>query len=205
MTQLSAQASEESPPARGALLILSGPSGVGKSTLVNELLRRMEADLSVSMTTRPMAKDDVDGEHYYFVNVPTFERSIKAGEFLEHAVYAGNFYGTPRSYVEEKLAAGRTVIVEIDVEGARQVKKSMTESFALFIKAPTEEALLERLRGRQREDETTIQKRFSIAKKEIAFAESTDVYDAFVVNDDFDRAVAEIEALVSGHLKASHG
>jgi len=120
-------------------------------------------------------------------------------------VYAGNFYGTPRSYVEEKLAAGRTVIVEIDVEGARLVKKSMPESFAMFIKAPTEDALLERLRGRQREDETTIQKRFSIAKKEIAFAESTDVYDAFVVNDDFDRAVAEIETLVAGHLKAYHG
>ncbi len=192
-------------PARGALLILSGPSGVGKSTLVNELLRRMEADLSVSMTTRDMTKDDVDGEHYYFVNVPTFERAIKADELLEHAVYAGNFYGTPRSYVEEKLAAGRTVIVEIDVEGARLVKKSMPESFAMFIKAPTEDALLERLRGRQREDETTIQKRFSIAKKEIAFAESTDVYDAFVVNDDFDRAVAEIETLVAGHLKAYHG
>ena len=108
---------------------------MGKSTLVNELLQRMEADLSVSMTTRPMTKGDVDGEHYYFVNVPTFERSIKAGELLEHAVYAGNFYGTPRSYVEEKLAAGRTVIVEIDVEGARQVKQSMPESFAMFIKA----------------------------------------------------------------------
>lgn len=196
---------ENTTPTRGALLILSGPSGVGKSTLVNELLRRMEADLSVSMTTRDMTKDDVDGEHYYFVNVPTFERAIKADELLEHAVYAGNFYGTPRSYVEEKLAAGRTVIVEIDVEGARLVKKSMPESFAMFIKAPTEDALLERLRGRQREDETTIQKRFSIAKKEIAFAESTDVYDAFVVNDDFDRAVAEIETLVAGHLKAYHG
>ena len=192
-------------PARGALLILSGPSGVGKSTLVNELLRRMEADLSVSMTTRDMTKDDVDGEHYYFVNVPTFERAIKADELLEHAVYAGNFYGTPRSYVEEKLAAGRTVIVEIDVEGARLVKKSMPESFAMFIKAPTEDALLERLRGRQREDETTIQKRFSIAKKEIAFAESTDVYDAFVINDDFDRAVAQIESLVGDHLKSYHG
>lgn len=197
--------SDSDTPTRGALLILSGPSGVGKSTLVNELLRRMEADLSVSMTTRDMTKDDVDGEHYYFVNVPTFERAIKADELLEHAVYAGNFYGTPRSYVEEKLAAGRTVIVEIDVEGARLVKKSMPESFAMFIKAPTEDALLERLRGRQREDETTIQKRFSIAKKEIAFAESTDVYDAFVVNDDFDRAVAEIETLVAGHLKAYHG
>lgn len=192
-------------PARGALLILSGPSGVGKSTLVNELLRRMEADLSVSMTTRDMTKDDVDGEHYYFVNVPTFERAIKADELLEHAVYAGNFYGTPRKYVEEKLSAGRTVIVEIDVEGARQVKQSMPESFAMFIKAPSEEALLERLRGRQREDESTIQKRFSIAKKEIAFAESTDVYDAFVINDDFDRAVAQIESLVGDHLKSYHG
>ncbi|MEE9405438.1 MAG: guanylate kinase [Algisphaera sp.] len=194
--------SSTSTPARGALLILSGPSGVGKGTLTKALLTQMDADLSVSMTTRPMTKEDVDGVNYFFVNVPTFERAIKADELLEYAVYAGNFYGTPRSYVEEQLAAGHTVIVEIDVEGARQVKQSLPESFALFIKAPSEEVLLERLRGRQREDEVTIQKRFSIARKEVAFAESTDVYDAFLVNDNFDQAVTEIRGLVEKHLAA---
>ncbi|MEM9418190.1 MAG: guanylate kinase [Planctomycetota bacterium] len=184
----------------GFLLIISGPSGVGKSTLTNALLENLDADLSVSMTTRPMSKSDVDGEHYHFVDVKTFEQHIIDQQFLEHAVYNGNYYGTPRKYVQEKLDRGRVVILEIDVEGARQIKSAMPGSFAIFIKPPSEDALIDRLRGRQREDEETIQKRFSLAKKEIAFAESTDVYDAFVVNDDFDRAVAEIEKLIRRRL-----
>lgn len=191
-------------PSQGFLLIISGPSGVGKSTLTNALLQRLDADLSVSMTTRPMSSSDVNGEHYHFVDVATFEKNIINMQFLEHAVYNGNYYGTPRKFVQQKLDAGRVVILEIDVEGARQVKTSMPDSFAIFIKAPNEDALLERLRGRQREDEETIQKRFSLAKKEIAFAESTEVYDAFVINDDFDRAVAEIEKLVKRRLDEGH-
>ena len=188
------------PPAQGFLLIISGPSGVGKSTLTNALLENLDADLSVSMTTRPMSKSDVNGEHYHFVDVPTFEKNIINQQFLEHAVYNGNYYGTPRKYVQSKLDQGRVVILEIDVEGARQIKSVMSDSYAIFIKPPSEDALIDRLRGRQREDEETIQKRFSLAKKEIAFAQSTDVYDAFVVNDDFDRAVAEIEKLVKRRL-----
>ena len=191
-------------PSRGFLLIISGPSGVGKSTLTNALLERLDADLSISMTTRPMSAADVNGEHYHFVDVPTFERTIIDQQLLEHAVYNGNYYGTPRKFVQEKLDAGRVVILEIDVEGARQVKTTMPDSYAIFIKAPNEEALLARLRGRQREDEETIQKRFSLAKKEIAFAESTEVYDAFVINDDFERAVAEIQKLVHRRLEAGH-
>lgn len=193
----------ENPP-QGFLLIISGPSGVGKSTLTNALLKRLDADLSVSRTTRPMSAADVDGEHYHFTDVPTFEKQIIDQQFLEHAVYNGNYYGTPRNFVQDKLDSGRIVILEIDVEGARQIKSAMPDSYAIFIKAPNEEALLTRLRGRQREDEETIQKRFSLAKKEIAFAESTDVYDAFVINDDFDRAVAEIEKLVQRRLEAGH-
>lgn len=188
----------------GCLLIISGPSGVGKSSLVNALLERLDADLSVSMTTRPMSKSDVNAEHYHFVDVPTFEKKIAGEEFLEHAVYAGNFYGTPRKFVQEKLDVGRVVILEIDVEGARQIKQSMPGSYAIFIKAPSEEALLDRLRGRQREDEDTIQKRYSLAKKEIAFAEKSDVYDAFVINDDFERAVSEIEKLITRRVDAGH-
>ncbi|MEM7626786.1 MAG: guanylate kinase [Planctomycetota bacterium] len=193
----------ENPP-QGFLLIISGPSGVGKSTLTNALLERLDADLSVSMTTRPMSSKDVDGEHYHFVDVPKFELAIINQQLLEHAVYNGNYYGTPRKFVQQKLDAGRVVILEIDVEGARQIKSVMPDSYAIFIKAPGEEALLGRLRGRQREDEETIQKRYSLAKKEIAFAESSDVYDAFVINDDFDRAVAEIEKLVTRRLEAGH-
>ncbi|MBB6430932.1 guanylate kinase [Algisphaera agarilytica] len=184
----------------GVLLIISGPSGVGKSTLTNALLENLDADLSVSMTTRPMSKSDVDGEHYHFVDVATFEQNIINQQFLEHAVYNGNYYGTPRMYVQQKLDRGRVVILEIDVEGARQIKSAMPDSYAIFIKPPSEDALIDRLRGRKREDEETIQKRFSLAKKEIAFAESTDVYDVFVVNDDFNRAVAEIEKLIRRRL-----
>lgn len=192
----------DGPTKHGVLLIISGPSGVGKSTLTNALLERLEADLSISMTTRPQTPSDVDGQHYFFVDVPTFEQAIEDEQLLEHAVYAGNFYGTPRQYVVEKLEAGRIVILEIDVEGARQIKAAMPSSYAIFIKPPSEQALLDRLRNRKREDEATIQKRFSLAKKEIAFAQSTTVYDAFVVNDDFDRAVREIERLIRRRLAA---
>lgn len=198
------QSDRSSAPPPGFLLIISGPSGVGKSTLTNALLERLDADLSVSMTTRPMTKDDVDGEHYFFVDEDAFEQQIINLRLLEHAVYNGNYYGTPREFVQDKLDQGRIVILEIDVEGARQIKSVMADSFAIFIKAPDEEALLARLRGRQREDEETIQKRFSLAKKEIAFAQSTDVYDAFVINDDFERAVAEIEKLIKRRLAEGH-
>ncbi len=189
----------------GFLLIISGPSGVGKSTLVNALLERLDADLSVSMTTRPRGPGDVDGEHYHFVDVDTFEQAIEADELLEHAVYAGNFYGTPRRFVQEKLDAGRIVILEIDIDGARQVKGAMPACFTIFIKAPDEQALLDRLRARQREDEATIQKRFSLAKREIAFAQGSGVYDAIVVNDEFDRALGELERLVNHRLERGPG
>ena len=200
MAESSAPQNDAPKPTPGFLLILSGPSGVGKSTLVNALLDRLDADLSVSMTTRPQTASDVEGEHYFFVNADTFELAIERDELLEHAVYAGNFYGTPRHFVQEKLDAGRVVILEIDTEGARQIKSSMPESFAIFIKAPDEQALLTRLRGRKREDEATIQKRFSIAKKEIAFAQSSGVYDELVTNDNFERAVSQIEKLVKRRL-----
>ncbi len=182
------------------MLIISGPSGVGKSTLTNALLKELDADLSVSMTTRPATAKDVEGEHYFFKTVEAFEAEIEAGQLLEHAVYAGNFYGTPRRFVQQKLDAGRIVILEIDVEGARQVKDAMPESFAIFILPPNEQALLERLRGRKREDEETIQKRFSLAKKEIAFAKGANIYDAFVINEDFETALAEIKNLIERRL-----
>ncbi|MEM8739626.1 MAG: guanylate kinase [Planctomycetota bacterium] len=187
-------------PPPGFLMVISGPSGVGKSTLTNALLDRLDADLSVSMTTRAPSPSDVDGIDYHFVAPAAFEQAIRDDELLEHAVYNDNYYGTPRRFVQEKLDRGRIVILEIDVDGARQIKAALPGCFAIFIKAPTRDALLARLRGRQREDEETIQKRFSLAQKEIAFAEGSDVYDAFVTNDDFDRAVAEIESLVRRRL-----
>ena len=184
----------------GSLLIISGPSGVGKSTITNEIVKRLDAALSVSMTTRPMASGDVDGEHYHFVDESAFREAVEVDAFLEYATYAGNHYGTPRSAVEADLAAGRVVVLEIDVAGAKQVKAKMPGAFAVFIEAPDRDSLLSRLRNRKREDEATIQRRFGIAQREIEFAHASGLYDAFIVNDDLDRAIDEVESLVRGRI-----
>ncbi len=180
----------------GFLVIISGPSGVGKSTITNEVIDRLDAALSISMTTRPRAATDIDGEHYHFVDVPTFEKAIEDGAFLECAEVYGNWYGTPRAFVEDKLAAGRIVVLEIDVHGAIEVQRNLPDTFAIFIEAPSEDALLQRLRGRKRDDEETIQRRFNRARIEIAHARDSGVYDAFVVNDAFERAVDEVVGLI---------
>lgn len=192
---------DDAKPSRGFLLIISGPSGVGKSSITNALLQRLDADLSISMTTRPQAANDVDGQHYFFVDTATFEKAIQDDQLLEHAVYAGNFYGTPRKFVEDKLNAGRIVILEIDVEGAHQVKQKMPEAYAIFIDPPSEQALADRLRSRKRDDENTILKRLGLAKREIHFAHKSEVYDSFVVNEEFDHALNEVEKLVRRRLE----
>jgi len=181
---------------RGFLIIISGPSGVGKSTLTNLLRDRLHADLSVSMTTRPKAATDVEGEHYYFVDHDQFNQAIADGQLLEYAQVYGNLYGTPRQAVENKLADGHIVILEIDMDGAAQVKANLDDCFALFIDPPSNEALLQRLRDRKREDEATIQKRFARAQHEIADAHQGQVYDAFLINDDLGRAVEEALARI---------
>lgn len=188
--------SDPTPNPPGMLVIISGPSGVGKSTITNEVLDELDAVLSISMTTRPPAKTDVEGEHYYFVDEPTFRAAAERGELLEWAEVFGNLYGTPRGPVSERLAEGRIVILEIDVDGAEQVKAKMPEAFAIFIEAPGEEVLLHRLHTRKREDEATIRRRFAAAKDEIARAHRGGVYSAFLINDDLDRAVNEAVALI---------
>lgn len=184
------------PDRPGLLVIISGPSGVGKSTITNKILDRLGAKLSISMTTRPRAARDVDGEHYHFVDPDTFRSAIDRGAFLEWAQVYGNYYGTPRKFVEDHLAAGDVVVLEIDVEGAIQVAKNLPGTYAVFILAPDEEALLDRLRSRKRDDEATIRRRFAQAQAEISRAKASDVYDAFVVNDDFDRAVDAVAELI---------
>lgn len=181
---------------KGFLVIISGPSGVGKSTITNEVIQRLDAKLSISMTTRPRAATDVDGQHYHFVDVPTFKKAIEDHAFLECAEVYGNYYGTPRGFVEDQLAAGRIVVLEIDVNGAIEVQRNLPDTFAVFIEAPSEDALLERLRSRKRDDESTIQKRFARARIEIAHARESDVYNAFVVNDVFERAVDDVVGLI---------
>jgi len=181
---------------QGLLVIVSGPSGVGKSTIVNAMVDRLDALLSLSMTTRPMGPNDIDGEHYVFVNEKEFRNLVKLGQMLEYAQVYDNLYGTPAEPVEEALAAGETVILEIDVQGANQVKQRMPEAVCILIEPPSDEVLLQRLRARKREDEATIQKRFGRARDEIRLARDLGIYKYTVVNDQLDAAIDQAVAYV---------
>ncbi|MEZ6235472.1 MAG: guanylate kinase [Phycisphaerales bacterium] len=181
----------------GLLLIISGPSGVGKTTITRGVERSIPgAVFSVSATTRARTPADVEGVDYHFVTPEEFERMVGESAFLEHAGVFGKRYGTPRAWVEEQLARGRLVILEIDVQGAMQVKAKVPDAFAVFILPPSEEALLERLRARKREGEEAIQKRFAEARREIEQARSSGVYDAYVVNRDVHEAIEEAVGLI---------
>jgi guanylate kinase len=174
----------------GMLLIISGPSGVGKTTITRGVERSIpDAVFSVSCTTRPKTGADVDGVDYHFITDAEFDRMKAAGEFLESANIYGKQYGTPRAWVEEQIRRGRLVILEIDVQGGRQVKAKIPDAFGVFVLPPTEDALLERLRARKREDETAIQKRFAEAKREMAVARGGGVYDVFLVNEKVEESI----------------
>ena len=174
----------------GLLLIISGPSGVGKTTITRGVERSIpDAVFSVSATTRAKTPADVEGVDYHFVPDEEFERMRLAGEFLECAGIYGKKYGTPRAWVDEQLRRGRLVILEIDVQGAIQVKHSIPDAFGLYILPPSEAVLLERLRSRRREPEDVIQKRFAQAQREIAAARSCGVYNVFLTNIDLDKTI----------------
>ena len=151
----------------------------------------------MSMTTRDRTADDQEGRDYLFVSQTEFEESRDEGKLLEWAeVYAGCYYGTPSDPVEAALQQGRLIILEIDVDGAIQVKEKMPDAYSIFVLPPSELVLLERLRGRNREDENAIQKRFAKAKREIVKAWESGAYDDFIVNRDLDKAIAEAVGLV---------
>lgn len=192
-------------PSQGLLVIVSGPSGVGKSTIVNAMVDRLDAFLSLSMTTRPMGPKDIDGEHYLFVNEREFRDHVKLGQMLEYAQVYGNLYGTPAEPIEQALAAGEIVILEIDVQGANQVKRRMPEAVGILIEPPSDEVLLARLRARKREDEAVIQKRFSKARDEIRLAHELGIYKHIVVNDQLDRAIDRAVEIVEQELMAKQG
>lgn len=176
----------------GLLLIISGPSGVGKTTITRGVERSIaDSVFSVSCTTRAKTGADVEGVDYHFVTNEEFDELIEEDAFLEWADVFGKRYGTRRRWVDEQLARGRLVILEIDVDGARQVKEKMPEAFGIFILPPSEEELLRRLRARDRESEELIAKRFAEAQHEISVAQSGDVYDRFIVNEDLDHAIQE--------------
>jgi len=176
----------------GLLLILSGPSGVGKTTITRGVERAIgDSVFSVSYTTRAKTEADTEGVDYHFISDERFGELEAEGAFLESADVFGKKYGTRKRWVDEQLARGRLVILEIDVLGAQQVKSKMPDAFGVFILPPSEDELLNRLRNRKRESEEQIQNRFAEAKHEIAFAKESDVYDAFVVNEDVETAIAE--------------
>ncbi len=182
----------------GLLLIISGPSGVGKTTITRGVERSIsDSVFSVSVTTRPRTDADVEGVDYHFVDDASFDEMIGRDELLEHANVFGNKYGTPRAWVEEQLTRGRLVILEIDVRGAKQVKAARPDAFGLFILPPSEDTLLERLRSRKRESEAVIERRFAEAKREISEAKESGVYDVFLVNDVLEASIEEAVGAVN--------
>ena len=188
------------------LLIISGPSGVGKTTITRAIERsELGSVFSVSVTTRPKTREDCDGVDYRFVTDAEFDAMVERDELLEHANVFGHKYGTPRAWVQQHLDQGRLVILEIDVQGATQVKAKLPDAYAIFVLPPSEASLLERLRARKREDEAAIQRRFAEAKREMEQARSGGVYDAFVVNSDRERAIDEVRDLVRAARAARAG
>jgi len=186
---------------RGHLYLVTAPSGAGKTSLVRKLLESQpNLHFSISYTTRKQRPNEVDGRDYFFVDVPEFRRMIGAGEFLEHAQVFDNFYGTARRTVEQELAAGRDVLLEIDWQGAEQVRKLMPEAVSVFILPPTRAELERRLRARGTDDETVIARRLRDA---VADMSHWPEFDYVVVNDEFERAVADLAAVVAGRGEAS--
>ncbi|GBF81758.1 guanylate kinase [Aphanothece sacrum] len=180
--------------ASGKLIVLTGPSGVGKGTLVRALLARHDhLYLSISTTTRSPRFGEIDGQDYYFVTRAEFEKMIQQEQLLEWAEYAGNYYGTPRAKVEEKINQGSTVILEIEVVGANSIKQTFPDALRIFILPPSVEELERRLRGRGNDAEAAIIRRLERAKEELNASQD---FDKTVVNDNLEKALQELEIAI---------
>jgi guanylate kinase len=180
------------------VFVITGPSGVGKGTLISKLLERVPGlELSISATTREPREGEVDGRDYHFLSREEFDRRIEEDDFLEFATYSGNRYGTLRSEVSARLAAGHSVVLEIEVQGARQVRAAMRESIQVFIAPPDPASLRQRLRSRGTDSDEAIDARLEVAEQELA---AQDEFAHRVVNDDLERAAGELEEIVRAEL-----
>ena len=186
---------------RGRLFVIAAPSGAGKTSLVRALMEQVPTlRFSVSYTTRPKRPAELDGKDYFFVSHEEFEHMVAAGEFLEYARVFENYYGTSRQQVEESLASGQDLILEIDWQGAAQIRRAMPESVSVFILPPSRAELERRLRGRGTDSEEVIARRLGEAANDMKHWEE---FDYVVVNDDFDRAVSELQGTVMEAGKAA--
>lgn len=185
---------------KGLLIVVSGPSGVGKSTVREEYMKDASLNLtySISMTTRKPRNGEQDGVDYFFVTKKRFREAVKNGELLEHATFVNNYYGTPKAYVEKLREEGKNVILEIEIDGAMQVMEQCPDCLSIFIVPPSMEALEARIRGRKSEAEEVIQERLEKARKEMTFVNK---YKYTVVNHDIKQAADEIASIIKDHMK----
>ncbi|MEA1962528.1 MAG: guanylate kinase [Bacillota bacterium] len=179
---------------RGILFVISGPSGVGKGTIREELLKNVNnLNLSVSATTRSPREGEVDGRDYYYVSKDKFQQMADEQQFLEYAHVYNNMYGTPRPYVVEKLEQGQDVLLEIDIQGAMQIKKTMPDAVYIFIKPPSIDELVSRLCGRGKDTQESIERRLVACQSELL---QVVYYDYVVVNDDLNDAVRDVQSII---------